>query len=806
MKKLVFNLIGILSQLYCVAQQPPPVLFKAVITDSITHQPVSYAIVSLTAKNLKPLKTQADISGHVTFNDLNTGSYRLTVTNIGYKELSREITLPGSPGDTLLRIRLVPNTINLAQVTVNGRKNVIESFGGGFRFNANDISVNKTGSATDMLSQVPGVSVESNDEVRLKGNTARILINGKLINLSGQELQNYLKSIAANRISSITVNTNPSSKYDALSAGGLIDIKLKDKYEKGLYGTISSKYESLPGTWNGMNIDYTRKKFTFSAGLTYLYRKDLYLRDNYILNKGNPSNYINIQRATMPQKQEVFTPRAEITYTIDTTSFINVAASFPLFSHQFPVMLSSNNLDQSSRPLNSFQQNEAVTYKGNYYNYNLNYTKNFKRKDEQLSFGGFYTKTIFNPFDYLTRSYDFPNGEPDNSRQLIQQSNSNRNYKSSQLQADYTLPFTRNRKFAAGLKNSNSLLDNENSIDNYDPLLKQFVRDSILPNNLRYKENVAAAYLLFSQSFKKFSYNIGLRYEYTSINVRSSISDRQYKQDYGNFFPNTSLSYKLSDFESLDFSFARKIDRPAYYLLDPFVSTSDLNNYQTGNPYLKPSYINSLELQYSKQWNSSNSAIATLSYNYNKGTYIYPITTYSPVYNHIITTNTNANDLRNLSLSFIGNNKINKWWQLNSYLGLTSASIITDSIHNIYYKPKPTFSGSLRNTFSITKSTLLRLTGFYNTASYEFQAKRNGLGSVNAGAEQSLLNKRLTLNVDIYDIFKTKNYTYTVNSVYYYQRSYTSIKSRYVAVSLSYSFGKSFQKPAVKKISNERIE
>ena len=806
MKKSLLGLIGILLPLFSIAQHIPSNVFKAIITDSTTNFPLAYAVLSLTKiTDTKPLKAQADANGLVVIKEITTGKYVLLVTSPGYNSFAKELNLPLT-NDSLLKIQLSSKAFNLKQVIVSSKRNLIESFGGGFNFNPNDISVNKTGSALDLLAQVPGVNADNNDGIRLKGNTARILVNGKLINLSGQELQIFLKALPADRITNISVNTNPSSKYDAASGGGLIDIKLKNKFDHGFFGSVSSKYETLPGTWNGVNIDYTKNKFTYSVGLTYLYRTDLYNRNSYSINKLDPVNYLNIQNAILPQKQEVINPQVEITYNIDSTSFINISANFPFSDNNFPSTLRSDNQNINSIPVNYFLQNETVDFKGNYYTYNINYIKNFKKKDEQLSISGFYTKTRFNPYNYFSRSYFLPNGTSDAAENVIQQRNSERIYKSSQLQADYTLPLKSGEKMAMGIKNSHSNLDNTNLIENFDPAGNQFMKDELFSNGLKYRENFAAAYMMFSKILKKLNYTLGLRYEYTTINFNSSTQDQSYYRHHGDLFPNAAVSYKLTAFESLDFSYARKIDRPPYALLDPFVDRSNPNNYQMGNPDLKPSYINSLELQYSKQWNTGNSAIATLSYSSNNGNYNFPITTYSDKYDHVITSNMNTSTIRNLTLSIIGTNKVNNWWQVNSYGGFSLPSLTTDSVNNEYYKPKPYFLASLRNTFTLAENTIFRITGFFNSASYEFQSKRKSLGSVNAGIQQTIFNKRLTFNVDIYDVFKTRNYTYTVNSAYYFQEYYTAIKSRYLSVALSYSFGKTFQKPVVKKLNSDRIE
>lgn len=808
MKKYLLYLIGILLPLFSLAQQGSEITIKGFVTDSATNRPLDFATVVLSAGNIaKKITTLTDPHGAFSIKGVKPDRYKIEINYIGYKVFSTPINISMEQKDTLLHFALSSKSISLSQISVNVKRNLIESFGGGYQFNPKDASVNKTGSAIDLLAQVPGVIVDNGDDIKLKGNIARVLINGKLINFSGQELQNFLKSISADRIINITVNTNPSAKYDAASGGGLIDIKLKNKFDQGFSGTVSSKYESLPGTWNSISLDYTKKKFTYSFGLTYLYRKDLYLRDNYILNRsGSASNFINYQSAVMPQRQEVVNPRFEVNYTIDTLSFLNVAVSFPFFSNKFPSILRSDNQDISGSPVNYFLQNETVNYKGNYYTYNVNYIKNFTRKDEQLSLGGYYTKTFFNPYDIFTRNYFDLSNMPEPSSDVTQQSNSARVYRSSQLQADFVLPFTKNRRLSLGLKNSYSHLNNNNLIENLDQATNKFIENSSLSNNLGYKENIFAGYATFNQHIKKISFALGVRYEYSAININSSINNNSASQRYGNFFPNATFSYRLTDNQSLDISYVRKIERPPYSLLDPFVNTSDLNNYLTGNPYLKPSYINSLEMQHSNQFSNANSLILTVAYTDSRGVFNNQITTFSPLYNHVITTNTNSNNLRNFTFSAISNNKLTDWWQINTYLGLSSATITTDSLNNFYYKPKPYFSSSVRNTFSLSKNSLIRISGFYNSTSYEFQAKRIGLGSVNAGFQQLFLNKHLTLNVDCYDIFNTKKYTYIMNSLYYYQNTYTTIKSRYLSVAFSYSFGKSFTKPAVKKLSNERIE
>jgi outer membrane receptor protein involved in Fe transport len=789
------------------AAQLSAIRLKGSVFDNTTGVGVAYATAVLFKNDtVRVSATQSNERGDFFFNGLRAGPYRLDVSFIGYQKFSQWITLKPGQQDSFMKISLGKSAVSLSEVQVAGKRSLITSFGGGFKFNPKDASINRTGSAVDLLGQIPGVLVEDNNDIKLKGNTVKVMVNGKLINLSGQELQNYLKAIPAERIVNVTVNTNPSSKYDASTNGGLIDIQLKNKFEQGLYGSVSAKAESLPGTWDAINADYTKNKFTLSLGLTYLYRKDRYLRENEIVNKQGPdANYFNTQNATMPQKQELLNPRVEVNYTIDSTSFVNVSVNFPVFSHNFPVMLRSDNRDREGNPVNYFLQNETVNYRGNYYTYNGNYVKNFKKQGEQLSFGGVYTKTVFNPKNSYTRDYFDLTGAPDTSESMLVRSNSNRLYRSSQLQADYVLPMAKDKKLSLGVKNSYSLIDTDDPVDYYDRGQQRFIRNILLSNALHYKENITAGYLIFNKDFKKWSYSLGTRYEYSSIDIRSAGSAR-YSQHYGNLFPNLSFTYRISDFQSLDFSAARKIDRPPYSYLDPFVNTNDVNNYAVGNPNLRPSYINSLELQYSKQWSNTQSAILTLSYSGKNNIYSYPITTFSPLYDHVVTTYINATDTKALTLSLIGNNKLTEWWQVNSYAGISVSSLKTDSIANTYYKPKPYFNGSLTNTFTLSKKSVIRLTGFFNTTSYQYQAKLNGFGSINIGYQRSMLDKKLTLNLDAYDLFKTRKYTYTVNSNSYYARSFTTIKSRYIALALTYAFGKSGKKPAVKKLNNERID
>lgn len=805
--KLSLLLIFTTLPLFLRAQEPYVVL-KGKVTDSTTKVPVGYATIILYLNDTTRVKELlSEETGNFVIAGLKAASYKLVVTSVGYRQHAQILKLDKQSGNVSVNVPLAKSSVRLTGITVKANRNLISSFGGGFQFNPRDASVNKTGSAADLLGQVPGVTVEDNSDIKLKGSPVRVMVNGKLINLSGQELQNYLKSIDAARIVNVTVNTNPSAKYDAATSGGLIDIQLKNKFEQGFYASVSAKYETLPGTYDAINADYTKNRFTLSLGLTYLYRKDLYLRDNYIINKPGPnSNYYNLQHGILPQKQEVVNPRLEVSYSTDSASFLTASVNFPFSNNSFPVLLRSDNQDIQHNPTNSFLQNEAVNYQGNYATYNVNYVKNYKSPGRQLNLGGFYTNTVINPSDHYTRDYYLLSGMPDSANSSNVRSDSKRHYRSSQLQADFTLPLAKGRKLSMGLKNSHSLIDSDDPVELYDHNQQTYVLSTLLSSSLHYKENIAAAYVLFNQAHKKISYGLGIRFEQSDIAVNSDATSKAGAQHYGDLFPNANFSYRLSDFESIDFSASRKIDRPPYSFLDPFVNTTDPNNYLAGNPELRPSYINNVELQYSKEWNTSNSTIVTLSYADKTNVYLFSITTFSSQYNHVITTYSNANDIRAVNLSLIGNNKLAAWWQLNSYAGVAVSGLKTDSINNLYYKPKPYFSGSLTNTFTLSSKSLVRVTGYFNSTSYQYQAKLNSLGSVNAGYQRSMLDKKLTLNIDAYDIFKTRKYTYFTQSNYYYERSITTLRSRYFSVALSYVFGRSVSKHAVKKLSNERLD
>ncbi|HWV65378.1 carboxypeptidase-like regulatory domain-containing protein, partial [Chitinophaga sp.] len=187
MKKSFLVTIGMLIPIFSFAQQVSNMSFKAVIADSNNRQPLAYAIVSLKSAQGKTVSQQADENGRIVIRSIFTGPYTLGVSMMGYWPYAKNVHLSSGNMDTVWQILLQPKSVSLEQMTISGRKNLIESFGGGFQFNPDDKSINKTGTAVDLLAQVPGISAENNDDIKLKGNTARIMVNGKLLNLSGQE-------------------------------------------------------------------------------------------------------------------------------------------------------------------------------------------------------------------------------------------------------------------------------------------------------------------------------------------------------------------------------------------------------------------------------------------------------------------------------------------------------------------------------------------------------------------------------------------------------------------------------------------
>jgi ferric enterobactin receptor len=571
-------------------------IIYGIVVDSISREVMGYVTVVIQGNDpkvtTKTILTQE--KGLFKITELAHMQYKLTFSFVGYK--TKTIKLPpliSGPLD-LGTIYLTPTATQLQEVQVTAQRPLIEQNHDKTTYNVElDPEVNLL-STLDMLSKVPMLSVDADDNIMLNGQeNYQILINGRRSALFTSSPGEVLKSLPASSIKQIEIFTNPPARFEASGTGGVINIITHKRSISGYNGSVNL-VAGHPESYNGSaSLTATAGK----VGVTGRYS------NNYTNRPGNSSSFYRVDHLRDSRLEQTSTGSGtgkgqnmagELTWEL--SPYDQLTASFGMNSNNS----SSNNTQQvnqlnaSSETTASYQNINNSQNGGNSKDIGLSYQRSFKKNDmRSLSFD-----LIMNDSDNESAT-DFTLQPLVNytGRQSVTQSRDL--YREYNLQADYVQPLGK-QSLEVGIK---SILE-ESSSDYFYKNLEQetgtFVLDPGMSNSFDYRQDLHAAYASLHLRSKKWSLRTGLRMEETllSANFRSSATRAQ--QRYRNLFPNVTITRMLKESGNLRLSYSQRIQRPGLYDLNPYIDATDPLNISYGNPDLKPATSHVLQLEYSK--------------------------------------------------------------------------------------------------------------------------------------------------------------------------------------------------------------
>lgn len=809
MKRCIFILIGILLPIFFSAQEQSglsPSLVGKVI-DNETKQPLALATVAIfdLKKDSSMITTGSTTpDGNFSFN-LQPGLYLAKISLVGYiKSTSKpfEISTVTTEKDSLLLISLHKAANQLKEVVINSANKTVEFIPGGYNFNV-DKAIGAMGSVFEILRQVPGVTIDGTNSIKLQGKGPTVLVNGRKVNMTGDDLVAYLKSISVTQVADIDVNTNPNAKFDAAGEGGILDIKLKQRSVPGLYGNISSNISTLVSTDNSANINFKKSKWDISGSYSYTYREDIYQRNNYYENRSLPNSlYVFRQKNLANRTQKSSYIRSGIAYEVDSTSLI----TFNLFGAWFNLNsltdLTSEIFNRANAFQNKYLQDESNLTHNNFLINDVLYKKTFKNKDA-LNLGFNYSKYSNRSGQTFSRIfYDINNRPVSDMYEDNRIINTVRPYHLTATNVDYTANISKSLKLDIGTKFTHTGTGSYFVNTVYDTLANIYVNDPILSNSLNYSENITAAYGLLSGKLKKLKYQLGLRYENFNYKLTSPSLASPSSNSYSNFFPSLNFSFVSSDHQSnYSISLSRRIQRPGYSMLNPFLNVTSLGQYTSGNPYLKPYLINKAEFQFSKSYGDGNFFMASLFASNSNNIY-------SAVFKYDPTTNMNVDTYENFRSTeqcggyVVLQNTVTKWFNLNAYLAGTQSAFSTKISNDILFPSNFSFTGNLSLNFTV-KSTRFQVYGYCVTTSNYFQLQNATSGNVSMAAQHKFFKNRLTASLNFEDVFNINQFPVTVNTTNIYIHSLNKLQSKYVRLGLNYTFGKSFNSKSLKELKKD---
>ncbi|OZI09443.1 TonB-dependent receptor [Siphonobacter sp. BAB-5385] len=598
---LPFLLVSLLTQ----GQQLPssslnPGQLTGMLVDSLTSQPVPFASVALLSESGTLITGQTTSeSGQFSFTKLITGSYGLKITYVGYqsRSLSGIRITDSQPLQNLGTIRLKALSRQLNEVRISTRKALIEEKADRLVYNAASDLTNKGGTAVDVLRKAPMLTVDVSGKVQIRGSSSiKVLLNGRPSGLLARNLSEALKMIPANTILAVEVMTSPAARYDAEGAGGVINIITK-KQLKGSNGnldvTAGNYVQSLGGSYG-----FKREKFglTFSGNTNAEREKTIAEMTRTSLADGQSTGEL-YQRSYANNVSRGWFGDLSMEYAFDTLNRVNFSMSS--WGGTWPGSSTLYNRFQSINPPLTQEYNQVVDQKNPFGNleWNLGYTRLFRKPKQELSLLGQYSYTFDNT-RYVSNQFNLTN------QPLYRETSTNLSRNPQWTwQVDYTHPFSSNGRhvFEVGAKLVRREVSSVYEVyHSQSENVTQLILSNDRSNTFKYSQQVMAGYASVKLTNRKlWTLQLGTRLENTKMYGQFKTTIPPFQVDFQNLIPSVVLSKELTPQQSIKVSYTQRISRPMIWDLNPFINASDPKNLVAGNPKLRPELAHLAELAYS---------------------------------------------------------------------------------------------------------------------------------------------------------------------------------------------------------------
>jgi len=802
MKVTLTILLSIVIAFTGLAQQKPGALTIAV--NDVHNTGIAGASIRIckASDSVMVKAGTTDANGKITLSNLNSGLYFFKVSAVGHREYKSPFINLENNAITLPPIILSPTkSIGLAEVVVSAKRPLIQTEIDRTIVNVDAMISSASSNSLEVLQKTPGVSVNSNGEITLNGRSGiMVLIDGRQTYMSGQSLATYLKSLPGSVLDRIELMDNPPAKYDA-SGNAIINLKLKKNREGGFTGSLQTGYSQgrYARNNNSLNLNYNHKKLNLFGNFSYNHEKN-YTAEDYDRNFYNVSSVLRsrvILNNNAVNKSDGINAIMGLDYSLseNTTYGVQLNLNKTNQNGNYAYYTETYNpfvLDSTGRGSN-LGKDGATNLSAN-----ANYSHRFDNKGREITVDANYLNYDMHSEQSLENLTYTPGGAALAGSEYFYNIPSNINVYN--IKTDYAHPFKGKAKFEAGLKTS--FVNNDNAADYYNVVNQVKAIDNRQSNHFKYRENINAAYINAQKGWKYVGIQLGLRVENTHAAGHqlgnAEVAGTSFTKDYTQLFPSLFINYKLDTLnkQSFNFSISRRINRPNYQSLNPFVFIRDQYSYTSGNPLLTPQYQYRYELKY--QYRQA----LRLGLSYNKFTDVIFRTT-AVKDNVFITAPQNIGKGFMYILNVGSSLSPYKW--LYSTLDMQIARMgLNGEVDGAELNPRNSvIRGNLLNQFIISKRVSAELGVVFNSSDLNGQAYTKGMYRANAAIQWRILNNKGSLRLNADDIFKS--WVYHNYSVDLKQANYTQVTesdTRRFGLAFTYRFGKDMFKRKRKYESN----
>ena len=761
---LLSVLLSLLATLSAFAQQTTGTI-SGRVTDAEKNAPLEYATISLfnQADSSLVTGTTTNLDGEFVMNAPYGRYYALIqFLSFGSKYQENIILNAANPRVQLGTIALLPDAQTLSEVQVTAEKSQLQLALDKKIFNVGESLARVGGSASDILDNIPSVTVDVEGNVALRGSqNVQILIDGKpsgLVGISGAEA---LRALPADIIERVEVITNPSARYQAEGVAGIINIILKKERRDGINGSVSANVGYPSNYGASVNFNYRRKWYNLfvNYGIRYYdFTSEGYQKRTYFaVNEQDEDSIKSIETLTLNNRQGLSNSlRFGSDFFLNEYNTLSAAFLYRASSGEDAEELTYLNYNINEVLLGSSIRGTIEEETEPTMEAELNYRRTYDREGRLLTATFQASKeTEVEESTIQERLSDNSNGT------FLRQNTLNDEAEDSYLfQTDYTHPFAEEGRWEAGVRASWEENINDYEVNQLIDGNWRFI-DS-LSNVFIYTENVYAAYGIVGNRLGRFSYQLGLRTEYSDINSELLETNEDDPRDYLSLFPSTHFTYALTDNSTVEWSYSRRIRRPGGRWLNPFVSQEDKYSVRRGNPLLEPEFTNSVELGYLHHL-SFASITSSVYYRHTTDIIERVTTTIQTDSTQIqVSMPMNLSTENAYGVEFVLNADIADWWSTNTNFNFYRQIIDggelegfeTDNISSDTY----TWNARTNMQFKISDGLSAQTNFFYRAPMENIQGRSKALYIMDAGISKDLFNKKGKLTLSVSDVLNTRRW------------------------------------------------
>jgi len=774
-----------------------------IVVDSASGKTIPYATISIRDNTGIMKRLTSDVNGKFTCTLDSTGRFTVVIQSIGYRTFNTIVNIDEKTTEIELgTINLIPGSEEIDEVIVVAQKPLIRTEVDKIIYSIEADPESKTSNALEMLRKVPLVTVDGEDNIQVKGSSNyKILLNGKNSSMLSQNTKDVLRSMPASSVKDIEVITNPSSKYEAEGAGGIINIITTRKQLEGFMGRVNAGINSRGGYNLGVYAASKIKKFGFSVNYSLnQWRQpksesysDLenFLSTTYRYTASEGSNKIQGYSSYM---------NCEASYEFDSLNLLSLA--FWGYKGNYSGHGESTTLiyDSEYNLTREFMNLTNNTSGWGYLSGNIDYQRTYKKPDKSLTIS-YKLEAMPEKIDYESDIYGRLNYETNRQR-----SSNDASVADHTFQLDYFDPLTKIHQIEGGVKYILRQNISNSDVFRYNDELYEWIRDELRNNDLKYDQHVIGLYAGYVLKLKKISIKTGLRAEETlNRGYFKSAKDTTFVNQMFNLVPYITLSKDLDKGQNIIVSYTQKLSRPGIWLLNPYINDVDPLNISYGNPDLDAEVSHTFALSYGKF-----SGKLSLNLSMNAALTNNAIQSVSTMSSSGIrsTTYKNIGKTQKYGGYLYGSYKPVNKFTVNTNLGINYSVLESNDSRNLRNEGF-NFNGSMNFRYTMWKDGNLSFYTGYYSPSINLQGKSGSFWFSNLGLSQEFFKKKLTASVSASNPFARRfkfedsfdDPTFHQNLAFYYYY-------RMVRLNLSYSFGqlKGEIKKARRGIKNDDVK